>query len=155
MNETSIRQIRIDKDGVWYYGEHEIFRKEIIFFFYANLKCDQTGSYLIELNVEVEDTPFIVKSINRKMLETDDREMIYLSLSDGTVEQLDPHTLCIGKDNVPYCNIRKGLFKARFSRAAYYQMADFIEHDKNIDAYFISLNGQSFYIKKSVENCSA
>lgn len=160
MNETSIRPIRIDKDGVWYYGEEEIFRKEIIFFFYANLKCDQTGRYLIELNdercyIDVEDAPFIVKSVNRKSLETDDREMIYLSLSDGTVEQLEPHTLRIGKENVLYCDIRKGLFEARFSKAAYYQLADYIEHDKKNDTYFISLNGQFFYVKKSVEHYSS
>jgi len=152
MVETATRQIRIDKDGVWYYGDEEIFRKEIVLFFYENLTRDQAGRYLIELNdercyIEVDDTPYIVKSVYRKRLETDNRDMICLSLSDGTIEQLDPGTLCVGKDNVLYCIIKKGSFKSRFSRAAYYQIADYIEHDKKNDAYFISLNGQSFYIK--------
>jgi len=149
--DSSSRQIRIDKDGVWYYGDEEIFRKEILFFFYENLKQDPTGRYLIELNdercyIEVEDTPYFVKSVYRKLSESDNREIIYINISDGTIEQLAPDTLSVGKDNVLYCIIRKGSMKARFSRAAYYQIANHIEHDVKNDTYFISLNGQSFYI---------
>jgi hypothetical protein len=152
MLETSPRQIRINKDGVWYYGDEEIFRKEIISLFYENLKQDQAGRYLIELNdercyIEVEDTPYIVKSVNKSSSEGGTKEIIYINISDGTIEQLDPDTLSVGKDNVLYCRIREGSRKARFSRAAYYQIAHYIENDIENSRYFISLNGQSFYIR--------
>lgn len=158
MNQTPPGQIRIDKDGVWYYGEEEIFRKEIIFLFYENLTQDQSGRYLIEIGnekcyVEVEDAPFIVRSVDRKTPTSENSNLIFLLLSDGSLEQLDPGTLRIGRGNVLYCTIRNASLTARFSRAAYYQIANYIEHDTAKDAYFIPLNGQFYYIKKSFENC--
>ena len=63
--------IRIDKEGVWYYKGNEIFRDEIVRFFYQNLKKDETGRYLIELDddrcyLEVEDAPFVVRAIYKR-----------------------------------------------------------------------------------------
>lgn len=159
MDEIPIDHIRIDREGIWYYGNEEIFRKEIIYFFYENLKRDQSGKFLIELGdercyVDVEDTPFVVKSVDRTFFEGDNREIISLCLSDGTLEELEPSTLWIGKDNVLYCTIRNKALRARFSRASYYQIASYVEHDAENDTYFIPLNGQSFYIKKSFETCT-
>ena len=42
--------------------------------------------------------------------------------------------------------LRKTAFVARFSRASYYQIADFIEYGDCEDEYFISLNGKHFSI---------
>ena len=152
MNEASPCQIRIDKEGVWYYGENEIFRKEIILLFYENLTQDQSGRYLIALGdercyIEIEDAPFVVKSVDRKTPESKNRELIYLHLSDESREPLDPDTLRVGRENVLYCSIRKASLTARFSRAAYYQIANYIEYDTAKDAYYIFLNGQFYYIK--------
>jgi uncharacterized protein len=130
--------IRIDKDGVWYYKGNEIFRDEIVKYFYQNLKKDKAGRYLIELEddccyLEVEDTPFIVRSVYRCTADAGNEECIYL-------------LLWAGKDNVLYCSIKEDAFVARFSRASYYQIADFIEYGDGKDEYFISLNGKHFYI---------
>lgn len=153
MDEISSCHIRIDKEGVWYYGGEEIFRKEIVFLFYEHLRQDQSGKFIIEMGeercyVEVEDTPFVIKSVDRTLSDIDNREIIYLHLTDGTLETLDPATLWTGKDNVLYCRIRNESFRTRFSRTSYYQIARYIEHDAENDAYFIPLNGQFFYIKK-------
>ena len=61
--------IRIDKEGVWYYKGAEMFRKEIVNFFYQNLKRDESCQYLIELEndrcyLDVEDTPFVIRSVH-------------------------------------------------------------------------------------------
>ena len=143
--------IRIDKDGVWYYKGNEIFREEIVKYFYQNLKKDEAGRYLIELEddrcyLEVDDTPFIVRGVYRCIAEEDNEECIYLLLSDKSVEKLDPDSLWAGKDNVLYCSIKNGAFVARFSRSSYYQIADFIECSDCDDEYFISLNGRHFNI---------
>ena len=143
--------IRIDKDGVWYYKGNEIFRDEIVKYFYQNLKKDKAGRYLIELEddccyLEVEDTPFIVRSVYRCTAEAGSEECIYLLLSDQSIEKLNPDSLWAGKDNVLYCSIRENAFVARFSRPSYYQIADFIEYGDGKDEYFISLNGKYFYI---------
>lgn len=157
MDEIPPCDIKIDKDGIWYYGEEEIFRKEIVQLFYQNLKQDQSGRYLIELGaercyIEVEDTPFVVKSVYRTSLENDKREVINIYLSDGTLEELNPDTLLVGKDNVLYCSVRREAFRARFSRAGYYQIATYIEYNTENNEYFISLNGNYYYIKKSLKN---
>jgi hypothetical protein len=157
MDDAPACAIRIDKEGIWYYGDKEISRKEVVFFFYKNLTRDQKGRYLIELEnercyVEVEDTPFVVRSAQKMVSEGKNHEIICLALSDGTSERLDPATLLVGRENVLYCTIKSGVFSARFSRAAYYQIADYIEYDVTRDAYFIPLNGQSFYIQNSLDN---
>jgi hypothetical protein len=143
--------IRIDKEGVWYYKGNEIFRDEIVRLFYQNLKNDETGRYLIELEndccyLEVEDAPFVVRSIYKCTAESDNEECIYLLLSDQSLEKLNPDSLWVGKDNVLYCSVKKNTFVARFSRASYYQIADLIECGNGEDEYFISLNGKHFCI---------
>jgi hypothetical protein len=143
--------IRIDKEGVWYYKGSEMFRKEIVNLFYRNLRLDATGHYLIELEndrcyLDVEDTAFVVKSVQESLSEKKGESVFYLMLSDDSMDVLDPSTLQIGIDNVLYCCVKNGGFKARFLRAAYYQLADHIAYDENKDAYFIDLNATRYYL---------
>ena len=144
--------IKIDKEGIWYYRDEEIIRKEIICYFYQNLKKDELGRYIIELEgdccyLEVEDTPFVIKAVYGPDSQSSDEECIHILLSDQSIEKLDPDTLRVGKDNVLYCSIKGNTFTARFSRASYYQIANFIKYDADKDKYLISLSGKSFYIK--------
>ncbi len=145
-------QIRIDKEGVWYYKGSEMFRKEIVNFFYQNLRQDKTGNYLIELEndrcyLEVEDTAFVVRSVRQALSEKDGKKVFYLLLSDDTIDLLDPATLRIGKESVLYCTIKDHRFEARFLRPAYYQLAGEIEYDEDRDKYFFPLNGERYYLK--------
>ena len=45
-------EIRIDKEGIWYYHGAHMFRKEFLCIFFDNLKIDEYGKYLIELGYE-------------------------------------------------------------------------------------------------------
>jgi uncharacterized protein len=157
MIESIPRSIRIDKEGIWFYGDDEIFRKEIILLFYDNLKQDHSGRYVIELGhekcyVEVEDAPFIVKSVSRDKTADGNDEAIHLHLSDGKNEPLEPNTLRIGNGNVLYCSVRNRRFAARFSRAAYYQIVNFVEYNDETEEYFIALNGNTYRIHSTTEN---
>lgn len=150
------RDIRIDKDGVWYYRGAEMFRKDIVNLLYRHLKRDETGRYLIEIGndrcyPDVEDTPFVIKAVYRSFSEEKGEDAIYLLMSDDTLEKLDPSTLRIGDDNILYCTVGDPGFEARFSRASYYQLAEYIEHDRKKDLYYISLNGQSYYLRRKDE----
>jgi uncharacterized protein len=152
MNESiPLCDIRIDKDGTWYFRGAEMFRREIVNYFYDNLRMDTSGHYLIELPgdrcfVEVEDTAFVVKAVHKIRSTPDNREEFLITLSNDTQEILDPVTLRIGRDNVLYCSIRNGDFEARFSRSGYYQLAEHVEYDTDNDAYFLRLNGRRFDI---------
>lgn len=151
--------IRIDKEGVWYYKDVEMLRREIVNLFYENLKRDEFGRYIIEIKdercyLDVEDTPFVVKMVRRSRLKGFKSEALYILLNDQTEEKLDLSTLWIEKDNVLYCSVKNNNFHARFLRASYYQIANYIKYDKERNDYFISLGGCHYYIRKVAEKNS-
>ena len=141
--------IRIDKDGVWYYNDAEMIRKDIVVLFSQNLTHDESGKYLIELNeekcyVEVEDTPFVIKKLS--LTKNHEEDSLSVFLSDESIEELDLNSLRISEANILYCTVKNNRFNARFSRAAYYQLAEFIEHDPDSGMFFVALNGRSYPI---------
>jgi hypothetical protein len=150
---TPRSDIRIDKDGVWFYRGQEMFRREIVNLFYEHLKQDDLGEYLIDLGedrcyVDVEDAPFVVRSVQTGPVERGTSPAcLLLSLSDDTLEPLDPETLRIGEDNVMYCRVKCGIFKTRFSRAAYYQLAERIVYDAVSDRYELHIDHQRYILQ--------
>ena len=146
--------IRIDKEGVWYYKGAHMFRKEILCVFFEHLKIDECGKYLIELKEEryyldVEDTAFVVGAVYKTQLPDDGWAQIDILLNDDSCEKLEMSSLYIGKDNVLYCRVKEGRFAARFSRKSYYQLAEFIEQSKDGNHYFINLNGEKYFINET------
>lgn len=144
--------IRIDKEGIWYYKGAEMFRREIVELFYRHLRKDESGNYIIEMEndrcyLEVEDTAFVIKAVYRNENMAD--EDISLLLSDGTLEKLNPGKIWIGQDNILYCAIKNNQFNARFSRASYYQLARYIHHDPEKDAYFLLFDEKTYYIQEN------
>jgi hypothetical protein len=140
--------IRVDRDGVWYFEGREIIRKDILALFYEHLYLDDDG-YYVEINgeseyLEVEDTVFLVKEAE---LVRESEEAFVISLNDGTKEKLDLDTLRIAEGNIPYCLIREGRFPARFLRLPFYQVGQHAHHDEETDEYFLLLNGKKFQLK--------
>jgi uncharacterized protein len=147
--------IKIDKEGIWYYCGAHMFRKEILSVFFEHLKVDKHGKYLIEMGKEVcyldvEDTAFVVTTVDKKKLDGDAAHHIYIQLTDDSWEKLDLCTLNVGKDNILYCTVKDGKFAARFSRNGYYQLAEFIEHEEKENRFFINLNNKKYFINNNV-----
>jgi uncharacterized protein len=143
--------IKIDKEGTWYYRGAHMFRKEILSLFFASLKIDECGKYLVEMGEErcyldVEDTIFVVVAVYKTILEKDNKAYINIQLTDDSLEELDLSTLRVGKDNVLYCAVKNRKFPARFSRNSYYQLAQFIEQEEKEKSFFISLNDEKYFI---------
>jgi uncharacterized protein len=144
--------IKIDKDGIWYYRGAHMFRKDILCVFFEHLKMDDSGKYFVELNEEVcyldvEDTAFVVMSVNKRKAASNGHEQIDVLLSDDCLEKLDLSSLAVGEDNIMYCRIKDGKFTARFTRNSYYQLAEFIEQDDVDNTFYIALNNQKYLIK--------
>ncbi|MDP2852619.1 MAG: DUF1285 domain-containing protein [Smithellaceae bacterium] len=144
--------IKIDKDGIWYYQGAHMFRKDILCVFFEHLKMDDCGKYFVELNEEiyyldVEDTAFVVTAVYKTKAPINCHEQIDVLLSDECLEKLDLGSLFVGKDNVMYCRIKDGKFAARFTRNSYYQMAEFVEMDDAADRFYIALNNERYFIK--------
>ncbi|MBN2418221.1 MAG: DUF1285 domain-containing protein [Deltaproteobacteria bacterium] len=152
MNQINIPpcMIYIDKSGKWFHKGLEMIHKGIVNEFYRSLSIGPSGEYLLIRGqeicfLEVEDTPFIITRAELNSAGKTGDERIILYLIDDTQEDLDPETLSIGDENVLYCRIKNNTFNARFSRAAYYQLAFHIKEEG--DKYYLPLNNKKYYIK--------
>jgi hypothetical protein len=76
--------------------------------------------------VEVADAPFVVVRVE---IRPDATQSLWLHLSDGSQEGLDPATLWLGPGGAPYCPVKDGRFRARFSVPAWLQLAERLEDD--------------------------
>jgi len=154
MDNTPFCNIRIDKDGVWYYRGAEMYRKDIVQYLYGHIKKDIDGDYYIELSdydrckIDVEDTAFIVRSAERVQSDNKQTEMIKIHLSDGSSEELCLDSLSISGENVLYCQVKGREYKARFSRKSYYQIISDVEYDEKHTKFFLKLNGHRYFIEE-------
>lgn len=140
--------IRIDEEGEWYHADNRIFRREILELLYERLQPAPQGGYLLSderggYPIEVADAPFVISRVDR-VVDDSGRESVLLGLKHlPEPETLDPSTLRVGKDNVLYCRIRSGRFPARFSRPAYYQIAEFIREGPEGE-FFVEIDGTRY-----------
>jgi hypothetical protein len=144
--------IKIDREGIWYYRGAHMFRKDILCIFFDNLNLDDCGRYFVQLNQEVcyldvEDTAFVISAVYKTENSDGCNEQIEVLLNDDTREALDLTTLEVGKDNVMYCRVKDGKFPARFSRKSYYQLAQHICQDDSANNFYVFLNNQKFLIR--------
>ncbi|MBP7342324.1 MAG: DUF1285 domain-containing protein [Smithellaceae bacterium] len=143
--------IKIDKEGLWYYRGAHMFRKDILSIFFNHLNIDACGRYYIQLNdevcyLDVEDTVFVITSVLKTKNPSDASEKLEILTSDDERETLDAASLTVGCDHVMYCRIKEGRFIARFTRKSYYQLAEFIEQDEPDGHFYVRLNDKKHYI---------
>jgi len=135
----------IDKRGNWFQDGIKIQHRLTYLYNNKLLSRDDEGRYYLDegsgkLYIEVEDTPFVVKMVDKK---GDD---FYIILNDETKEKLELNTLTINHENIPYAKIKDGEFDARFLRPAYYE---FMKHLKKEDGnYYIMSKGVKHILKR-------
>jgi uncharacterized protein len=146
--------IYVDEEGDWYYQEYKITREDILELFLVNLEPASGRLFFINWRgqrcaLEVADTPFVITRVDRVRSKDGAGEDILIRLKHlPTPEILDPSTLRIGAGNIPYCTIRNGQYRARFSRPAYYQLAVWIECDPHTETFFLELNDTRYLLTK-------
>ena len=135
----------IDKRGNWFQDGIKIQHRLTYLYNNKLLKRDEEGNYYLDegsgkLYIKVEDTPFVVKMIDKK---GDD---FYIILNDETQEKLDLNTLSINNENIPYAKVKNTEFDARFTRPAYYEfMKDLIREDDN---FYIMSNEKKHLLRR-------
>lgn len=139
----------IDKDGRWFYQGEEITHRRTYLLYCRNLTRDASGRMMLKIGeetcpVQVEDAPFVVKSLETETTPGGELTSIRLILNDESREPLDPETLNIRSDNVPRCRVRAGLFEARFSRQAYQRLLPYIQQDGDGKRFFITIAGRQY-----------
>ena len=124
--------IRIGRDGTWYYQNSPIGRKPLVKLFSSVLRRDDDGSYWLVTpvekgRIEVEDAPFLavrlaVAGIGRDQvltLETNLDEIVTVDTDHPIWVVVDP----LSREPSPYVLVRDGL-EARINRAVYYELVE-------------------------------
>ena len=139
---------RIDREGAWRHEEVEVTHPGVLRNLYANLRVDSTGHYLqagpLRVPVQVDDAPFVVVRA-----QTDDPRAIDIHLSDGSRDTLDPTTLSLDERGIPHCRVKGGQFRARFSVAAWLQLAGKVETDPGSGAPVLVLGDRRVPLQRA------
>jgi len=148
MNRSSIW---IDKEGRWFFQGEEITHRKTYLLYNRHLTRDAAGRIIVKIGqetcpVEVEDAPFVVKTLDFISAEQGGLMSVELILNDESREPLVPETLRIGPDHTPYCRVREGMFEARFSRGAYQLLIPFIQQDERKKLFFIAIAGKKYHL---------
>lgn len=143
--ETSIRR---DERGRWFHEGIPIETPAIERAFDRWIDRAEDGRYILrnEINwayCRIEGAPVFVR---RSRLEGDG---LWLSLSDGREERLNPSTLRQGPDGALYCQVRGGALSALFEREAMTAFQSRLGEDA--EGLFLELEGAVFRPKVALD----
>jgi hypothetical protein len=132
----------LDKEGRWFHEGVEITHLRTLLLFSRNIRRDSMGKYYVQVGSEsaevvVEDAPYMVKSVTIEEEPGGLPKDYILHLNDETQEPLEPGSLLVGEENVMYCRVKGGSERARFLRAAYYQICAKLQYDETGDRYWL------------------
>jgi uncharacterized protein len=141
-------KISFRRDGNWYTDEERIDNPRIALLFSRSIRRNPDGSYFLQVgderaSITVEDTPYVVKSVAG-----DAATGFTAVLNDEEREPLDYGSLEAGPDNVLYCRVKNGAFRARFLRPAYYHLSDCLGMDEDGGFYF-KVAGQHYPVRQA------
>ncbi|HEX3010554.1 MAG TPA: DUF1285 domain-containing protein [Syntrophomonadaceae bacterium] len=124
--ELEYQQIKINKDGKWFFGEAEMFRRNILQILARNIDRDEDGSYYIQMGQDVnplvvEDVPFLAVGIVEE--EGQPLKLVFHDLQEMELE----HELRLYlRGDVPYISYRWEA-DTRLSRGVYWKLSDYFD----------------------------
>jgi hypothetical protein len=116
-------RIRFGRDGRWYCDGEPIANAAICRLYARAMTVGPDGRGRLEFGedraeVDIEDTPWVVTRI-----EGDPERGFTVVLNDETREPLDPDSLRLGPEHVPYCRGKGGTVEVRLLRKAWNELA--------------------------------
>lgn len=138
--------LRIDRDGDWYDEGVQVTHPGILANLRGNLRRDGDGYFIqtrVRIPVKVDDAPFVVTRVERR------GDELHAYLTDGADERLDPASLRLGADEVPYASVKQGAFDARFSRAAAWQLLQIADYDEASGTGTLRLRGTEWPLRRA------
>jgi hypothetical protein len=132
----------LDKEGRWFHEGVEITHERTCRLFSKNIRRDATGRYCVcvgheSAEVAVEDVPYIVTSVTIQEGPGGRVNDYIVHLNDETQESLTLGSLSVSRQNVLYCKVKGGSERARFLRAAYYQICVELQCDEKGERYWL------------------
>jgi hypothetical protein len=144
--DWKLPDLRIDVDGEWWDEGVQVTHAGIVANLRSNLKKDGEGYFIqtrVRIPVRVDDVPWAVTRVERR------GDRLHAVLNDGTDETVDPATLRLGPDDVPYCAVKGGAFEARFSRAATFQLLALADYDEASGRGALKLGGREYPLARA------
>ena len=129
--------MRIARDGTWFYRGSPIARQRLVKLFATVLRREDDGSYWLVTPAErgrvaVEDAPFLAVEVNSEGAGTD-RRLIFRTNLDEIVAAGPEHPLrfdnAASGEPTPYIMVRKGL-EARLNRPVFYELVDLADAER-------------------------
>jgi len=133
MNEW-VQDITIKADGKWYFGQAEMFRRQILNILAKNMHRRDDGSYYIKMGDEenpviVEDVPYLASGIKEDQVPF---ILVFHDLQEMVLEQELKLTF---KGDVPYISYQhEG--DTRLSRGVYWKMSEHFDF-RGDEVYFV------------------
>ncbi len=130
--------LRIDREGVWYFHDSPIGRKELVCLFSSVLRRGEDGRFWLVTPgesgvIDVEDAPFMAVEMFRAG--TGEHQVLSFRTNvDEIVTVDDDHPIHVETDPLtdepsPYVRVRDGL-DARMTRSVYYEL---VAHSVEVD----------------------
>lgn len=137
--------IRLDTDGNWFQGEYPILHDRTCRYLYKHIDRDEEGRYYLTgedkpIFIKVEDAPYWITKLERTIAG------YLITLTDETIELLDPHSLWSGKNNALYCSVKGDNIPAKFQRNTYYELMKDLEQQEG--QFFIKVGSKKYPIQK-------
>jgi hypothetical protein len=145
-SDWKLPRLRIDRSGDWFDDDVEITHPGILANLRQNLRHDADGYFIqtrVRIPVEVEDRPWVVTRLERR------GERLHGILNDGTETMLDPGSVRIDANDVPYAPVKDSRFEARFSQAAAFQLLALVEPDPATGHDTLRLGGHAYVLRRS------
>ena len=145
-SEWKLPDLRVDRDGDWYDEGVQVTHPGILANLRGNLRRDADGYFIqtrVRIPVRVDDVPFVVTRVERQ------GDTLRGYLNDDTEEVLDPSTLRVGAEEVPYSAVKGGAFEARFNRAAAWQLLQLADHDEASGASVLRVAGAAWPLRRA------
>lgn len=120
------QEIKIARDGKWYFGTAEMFRRNILQILAKNIDRDENGGYYIAMGEEtnplvVEDVPFLATGIVEE-----NGKPVKLIFHDLQELELEHELKLYLRDDVPYISYRWPA-DTRLSRGVYWKLSEYFD----------------------------
>lgn len=140
--------ITLNAEGEWLHEGVIVTHERTRSLFFKNL-YESRGQWFLKgdsvpVPVEIQDTPYFINSVNLT------ERGCQVTVSDGSVETLDPTTLHFSSGDLPNCMVKDARYTARLTRQVYYQLMQNLE---NRQGYMgLTLGGIFYPLKRESQD---
>lgn len=138
--------MRIARDGTWFYQGTPIGRPALVRLFSSILKLEEGKYFLVtpveKVGITVDDAPFVAVDFRVEGRGRDQRLVFVTNVGDEAVAGAD-HPIRVTRDQgsgepAPYVMIRRGL-EALIDRKSFYRLVELCTHEHHADGRWFGL----------------